>query len=421
MAISVIITNEVPIVTGSCVDLKLTCQITPDDCTIQWQEGGYKNSSISGMVFYDVLDGNTKDITVTTNHNKWYRVKATNEAGEIVFSDPVFVRVIVREKVCDIHQCNGTPGIWCKTCDAQCYVKMGFLKEDQEEEPYQEEGFENLDSFPGVKYPTSYGTDVDIPPQGKVNVKNIITKAQNVLKKHIEASFKDPHLNPVADDTDELENLFQNYGLDIHNPDDQEQFQKLQAFERKNFLTRANSEWLATILKPMADVMCCLENELNTHKPIVWARVPNYLIKKHTLVNLYSQIDTNTGKDEIWFRPAHAWEDEHENGEFGIMECHGVLLRDPMYYGELVPIMTHGTIREYDYQGMMGMDAGYPGQKLFLGENGIPHLIVPEVYESYGVPVECIYQEIGVMTELGFSFSLHQPIRRVGVLYSIPE
>lgn len=397
---------------------KYTLSITdvPDNATFKWYEGGFRdeNEVQSEMRWYELTYHTKSSLTLQTDNDKFHKCIVTIDGVETE-TDMIFIKVLTYEQICAHHQCKGKYGCWCKSCGAECYVESGPPDDTSEVERYYPG--EDYSDHQGVEYDREYADSTEFET-GRIDLKNTIVTAQNGLKQKIQASYDIPHLNPTVDNTDQVDELFKEYGLDIETPEGQQMFHELQIFEKQNYIEEANTEHLKNLLDPFQKILCCLENEVRTYRPIIWARAPHIFFEKFQLVNIrdLSNPDPISGYMENYFCKASSFQQTEAilysvSGEsdyqewVNMTECQGVLLRKPRYRGELLPVLTNGVIKDQRPW------YGTPGNRLWLGETGNRSSSIPSPDEMEYRDT-CIYQEIGYETEDGFCFNPSQRIIR---------
>lgn len=383
-----------------------TLEITgvSEDAEIKWYEGGYRDETKvdAEMRWYELKSHTGPTLLIQSDNDKFHYVEVDG-----VIQGYIFIKVLPYDRLCSVHQCKGEYGPWCKACGAECYVEDGPPELPSAETPYRPGP--DLSNEQGVTHGYSEPDSVPIK-ESRLDLRSIIIKAQNILKLWAESTFLDKMLNPTVDNTDQVDELFQIYGLDIKTPEGQDQFHELQIFEKTNSAEAANTKEKVALLEPFNDALCCLQNEINTYKPIVWARAPHVFFNKLNFVTIYGEEDTIAGCIENYIAKASAYEGtvihtpagESEYEEFiNAIRCQGVLLRTPRYRDELVPVMIVGVIK--------CSNGTNPDSRLWLGEfGGYSESVIHPTPEHNTI----VYQEIGHGSEDGFSFNPQSPITR---------
>lgn len=326
----------------------LTITGVSEDAIFEWFEGGFRdeNENESEFRWYPLTYHTKNSIILQTDNNKFHYCKVT-QGGVSEDSGVIYIKVTPYEDILAFRKCYGKYGPWCLSCGAECYRESGPPELDQAEPPYRPG--EDFSEAEGVEFDYAHADSAEVKETGRLDLRSIITKAQNILKMWVESTFLNPKLNPTVDHTDQVDELFESYGLDIETPEGQDTFHELQTFEKTNSAEKANTEHLAALLEPFNDALCCLQNEVDTYKPILWMRAPHIFFRKHCLVN--------SGYGDYYFRKAsaipitvtHTVVGESNYEEIVDMgRAVGVLLRIPRYRDEIVPILTCGVIKQYD-------------------------------------------------------------------------
>jgi len=178
-----------------------------------------------------------------------------------------------------------TPGVnagdykcQCNTCRFNCWGLNGINWDPTEAivVDYHPEGWEDLSANQGILFGSDFADDFlgEYTPN-ILPIENIVKSAKNALKQTSEEIAENPHVNPTLDSEEDINKVFEDYGLDPTKAEDQVQAQKQMQFEAQNAAEKLQSVYIAEILKGVDKEMAC-----------IWGQLTNQIVLAEALEDL---------------------------------------------------------------------------------------------------------------------------------------